>query len=434
MRKIKFNLNLVTLIVIGFYFIDFILRDTFGRFFINSDILLIAISLYSVFYFIRTIPSKKNLYYYFDLILFAVLFSLSLLSISHSFILLRNVGFNHFIWFFLVYYFFRTQDDLDQLFSNVRVIFYLIVLASSIITVLSFGLYIFETILKIDLPFQSWSGYVESGRRLRGLLSNPNPLGHLALMGGICSLTLAISERNKFYKISLIVIMLINIIVIFLTDCRSALVAMGVILLFVVFFYRKKFSIKNKVLRVVVIILIIIILYFAIYRILGLRRFSGLNLFNRENTTQILNVLTSERYSIWIETLELGKQNPIFGNGYFNLLGQAKVLLGNQSIIVIHNIEVPHNIFMEMYYSTGLIGLGFFVALCTKLVIDTINCLKQSKELRVLLIVASTYGLFTISMLDVGVMYSGFISPLFWLTVGSAVSISEILNKNKQMK
>lgn len=66
---------------------------------------------------------------------------------------------------------------------------------------------------------------------------------------------------------------------------------------------------------------------------------------------QIVRATTSQRYEIWINALKCWSQRPILGCGFYQL--------DSDRTLAAH----PHNIFLQALSETGLIGIGFLLAI-----------------------------------------------------------------------
>ena len=66
---------------------------------------------------------------------------------------------------------------------------------------------------------------------------------------------------------------------------------------------------------------------------------------------QIVRATTSQRYDIWMDALKCWSQSPILGCGFYQL--------DSDRTLAAH----PHNIFLQALSETGLIGIGFLLAI-----------------------------------------------------------------------
>lgn len=435
MEKIKqFSLKYMepmALTVIIFYLFDFILRDVFGQLFININVVYGLISVFTFFFLIYCLGNKEKRLPKIEGILIVSLFIITLISLARGYVgfyAYRINAANHFIWLFLIYLYIRIQKNNEHRQSNINKIVFGLLVFCSVITFISFALYVVETGFGIDLNLQSWSGKLGNGSRFTGVLSNPNPLGHLAFMGGAASLYLFTEFSTKKVKYVFLIPIFVDIAIIYLTGCRSALVAIGIVLLLVFYQWQRKVKFKSPWIKIAIALVIVIGVIVVGYRVLGLNRFDSTDLLKSETITEILNKITSARYEIWLETIELAKDNWLFGLGYGNLFETAQQTFGTSSIIVRSNVGVPHNIFLELYFSAGLVGVTIFGGYCVYLGAKCIDYVKHNLSYNSAIAVGALLGLFLISQLDVGVLYSGSISPMFWLFAAIVISEANSLN------
>ncbi|MEF9892042.1 MAG: O-antigen ligase family protein [Anaerorhabdus sp.] len=417
-KKIKSIFDVLALGIIIYYLFDFVLRDVFAKYLFNYDLTMSFICLFTVINFFYYIKIGKNKISFVEIGLLFSLFALTILSLGfryETFYPNRSVFYNHLIWIFLIYMYIRFQENEVELLKKANKIIFVLLIACSVISFLSFILYIIETVFRYDLNLQSWNGKIGMGGRFVGVLSNPNPLGHIAFMGFSSSLYLIQSFRVLKLKMIFGTVAIINLYIIILTDCRSAIIAVVVVLICLFFFLQEKIVFKNKWLKPSIVIILGISMLFAGYRVMGLNRVKTLDYFNNENITEVLNKVTSYRYGIWVETIELGKENILLGNGYGNLQKHAEAVYESDSALVKMNVGVPHNIFLELYYSTGIVGFSVFVIYLIFLLKKLIQLIRNKLDSSTIFLVAIVLGSFSISLLDVGVLFSGSISPMFWI-------------------
>lgn len=424
------NMDTIACVVIGYYVFDFVLRDIFGQFFLNANLVFGLISIFTVLYLIYCTVEKKFTMSLTELLLISAIFLWTIISMARGnagLYAYRIYAAHHFIWFYLIYTYVRCQRDDEKGKRNVNMLVFVILVVCSIVTFLSFALFVVETGFGYDLHLQSWSGKLGNGSRFTGILSNPNPLGHLAFMATAAAMYLYTEFKSKAYKFILIGSIVVNVAIILLTGCRSALVALGGVLLVAFYQLQKKITFKKPWIKFVIYAVLVGIIVLVGYRVLGLNRFGGASALQGDTIKDILNKITSARYEIWLETAQLAKSSPIFGSGYGNLYDNASLVLGNHSIIVQSQVGVAHNIFLELYYSAGLLGLALFVGYCIFLIGKCVTTLKLSSSIHSAITIGVLFGLFLISQLDVGILYSGSISPMFWLFAAIVVSESERL-------
>jgi len=208
------------------------------------------------------------------------------------------------------------------------------------------------------------------------------------------------SKRAKALEFFFIVTMCINL---FLTGGRAGQVVYFFLLIYT-FFYLFKFSFKSMLAVIIIIPLLFGIFYsfggifkervnMAIYNVLH---------FNKNKNTSI-----GERLVFWQNTIHLAKQKPILGYG----TGSFKKIYGNYSKKVTPNIRIPaqpHNMYLFVFFQTGIIGLSVFLYLFYKMFEYGLKINDRYKFVRL-----GFVGYFLIIMLSDSYLFSHFHQSLF---------------------
>ncbi|MEF9892086.1 MAG: O-antigen ligase family protein [Anaerorhabdus sp.] len=415
----KLNIDNFVFGVLLLYLFDMLMRDVFGLLFIDDNIIRLFVIIVSLIYLFYNVLIRKEKVFTLDMILLIVLFGLSICSVmSADFkIALPYVVSGHFIWFFLIYYYFRRLKDKNELMKKLLITFFTIWVLSSFQTCISFVLYFIESILKVDLNLTSWTGKLINGR-YSCFFPNPNPLGHLAFMGIATAGLLISKSQKKLNKLILAGSIGINLIIMYLSNSRSAMLAVVSMVICIVIYLLLKY-IKDKNSRRILVVGVILVFILAIYYVI-VSRFDGVLSFN--NIEQFLDDISSARYSIWKSIIIIKENNILLGNGHGTLVANSLRVLGENAYIVREEIGIAHNIFFEVYYSMGLIGLIVFSSFFGFIVVKSVKLFNQTKSFETLYILLVLLGTIMISLLDAGILYSGFVSPLFWLLCGFVVS------------
>lgn len=413
-NKINFKSENIYIFMISFYLIDTFLRTIIGSIMPKWE--------YSLFFtlilFLMVVFSEKKIPVFkrYDLILLVLLFltfiSSSLLN-SSLIKLFTNEIFFLFIWFFAFYAyctFVMSNKQTDILRCKVLKIIFVFM---AVIATANLFIYLFIGVLGIDVPFESLQRLNFGNGRFQGFIGNENLTGQFALLGVLSAIGLYFEKKlNVSITITSIAI---NVIVLYLTDSRTSILAL-LVGLTIIFGNQiiKSISKISKNNKIFVYLLIIIICGFFTYKVIGVGRVSNMSFSSIE---MFLNTITSERYNIWKEIVKICSEFPIFGIGIGNLLESAKNILGPSSSIVVFSITNAHNIFLELLYTTGIIGLCigtlFFINLFK-------FCFKIDKNNKKNLInISFVVSIFVVSLLDNSIFFGGpFLSPLFWLFSG----------------
>ena len=147
---------------------------------------------------------------------------------------------------------------------------------------------------------------------------------------------------------------------------------------------------------------------------------------DEEGKEIILNRWTSGRYSLWKESIDLGNQEWLLGNGVGTLERAASDNLGAESLIVKNKLFNCHNLFINAYYSTGAVGLIVVVVLLAGLGREYVLFVKNSKDQwRSLCLILAAISVFIYSMLDIGILFDfRLLSFFFWLISGAIVHLN----------
>lgn len=212
-----------------------------------------------------------------------------------------------------------------------------------------FGLLVIGIIVGYGDTSQTFTNF---GNRIRykSILGNANSLGSYTMLGCICSMALIYLKRKKKYIIPLIV----NFIVLILTDSRtsilSTIIFCGIILF--LYFYSKGRNIKI-LMRVLMFILFLLLLFSTIFLIYKLENIS----------IQEINEMLSGRVDRWLNPFqEVNYKSLIFGMGSFS------------------NYENPHNYFIKSILSWGIISTSIFFLVILLIYFNMLKKIKNSKN------------------------------------------------------
>lgn len=70
---------------------------------------------------------------------------------------------------------------------------------------------------------------------------------------------------------------------------------------------------------------------------------------------------SQQRLLYWENGIEMIKEHPLLGVGYFNFVSYFSLYYPED--VIVHRVELPHNIFIQVGTDTGMIGLSVFLAL-----------------------------------------------------------------------
>lgn len=233
-------------------------------------------------------------------------------------------------------------------------LFFLVIYAKSKKTIFYVTVYVLiaSTLLSLITIWQGTQVYILNNLtiatyngRIGATFGNPNSLaGFLAM----CFPFILYSKTNNYKQIIVrTTVIVINLLAILFTGSRGALLAVSIVLaLYLVLpdSTRLKLKFKSLLLPLVLFISITILLLFIDPRLETI--YSGLQRYS----------IWNNQFLIWNETFRLVMKQPLLGYG-----------LETMNIIFPDNlhfsIDDPHNIFLSILVSSGIIGLVVFLLL-----------------------------------------------------------------------
>lgn len=269
--------------------------------------------------------------------------------------------------------------------------------------------------------------------RLQGFFTNPNLLGIYSVLASVFSLYW-MNRQKKQWLILLVPNMVVHCLCLYLSDSRTAQIALAFALLVLTIYGLVRWTWKSLIVMIgisAVIVTAIIINPFDLSEF-G-RHFSLqekiqqlMESDDEEGKEIILNRWTSGRYSLWKESIDLGNQEWLLGNGVGTLERAASDNLGAESLIVKNKLFNCHNLFINAYYSTGAVGLIVVVVLLAGLGREYVLFVKNSKnQWRSLCLILAAISVFIYSMLDIGILFDfRLLTFFFWLISGAIVHLN----------
>lgn len=293
-----------------------------------------------------------------------VIFIISVLFLLMLFFLERNIKikkvilypFLLIIWFFISVLFSKFKyAGVPALFIAIACFIFLFLIVHfnfdekniCDIIILSFIPSMIIGVIQIFLP-EKMKVFMAFGTRIPSTFGNPNFFG--AYIAAVLPFILGrfLNTQSLFYRIFLVICVLISLILIFFTASKSAMVAILVgIFIFFALNYKTRI-IKNKILLSGIIIVFISFVVFYIFKNLDMTKES-----------------VFFRSQVWKGTLKIIFDNPITGSGLktfsivFPQYRPAELMAWTYE----HSYEVmyPENIFLQIGSETGIIGVFLFV-------------------------------------------------------------------------
>lgn len=425
-KYIKNIFSLLFFISIVWIVLDSILRTTTSSYLLEEKIFLGIIGfIYSIYLVLELCRKKINIVsiLFLSLIMISLISSLvNGLSIDHCYTSL----FYHLTLVFVFSYFSSYKNNLDSRFKFILYAVALILFGYALVNLM---LYILINCKGISLPFESWKG-LSGSNRLVGITGNPAATGVLAYMGIITQVYLFSKSNKRFLNIIFtLVIVGVDCATLVLSDARGSLISLFLLILLTIIYFFIKHSFKNKYFKYILLVIFLgiisLLTVFMIYRFLGMNRSIHVDFSDIKQIESFLETLSSARYSLWKETLQLIMNKPFLGVGIDNLAPAADKIL-QIGTIVGDRFEGPHNVLLDVAVSSGLIGLTISLVIFFFIFRSCYILMKKQYTLSNVVLVAGIVGMFIISLFDYGIFFRGrFMSPLFWMFSGYAYCLSK---------
>ena len=427
-KYIKNIFSLLFFVAVTLIILDSVLRPIIGSYLLEEKVFLGIVGfVYFLFFIYQIIRKEINIVS----ILFLILVLVSIIAS-----IANNIYFTHYYisvfyhvsLIFIFSFFSRFKMDLS---SKVKFVFFLTSIILFIYAFASLIIFILTTYFDIILPFDTWRG-IGGNNRLYGITGNAAITGVLAYMGIIIQIyLLAIAKKkNIFFLLYTMLIILVETAVLILSDARGSIISLSLLVFMIIVYFFMTYNFKCKYSKIAIIavsiIAMIAILLFAIYHLLGIDRPSmGIEAFSLESFELFLETISSARYSLWKETVQMVMQKPLFGVGIDNLAPAADALLKTGTIVT-YRFEGPHNVLLDVAVSSGLIGLGISLVIFFFIFRSCYILMRKRYTFSNVVLVSGIVGMFIISLFDYGIFFRGrFMSALFWMFAGYAYCLAK---------
>ena len=242
-----------------------------------------------------------------------------------------------------IFYAYANKNDIKELFIKLAYAF--------------IGLVSFYTIVSLICYVVGYTSFVLPNGTEITMLGVDNALAHKTRFMGIwtwytvasfdCYIAILLSlylldlKKNKIFHITMIIL---NSIMIYLTDSRSSLIVLAFIYLcFILFLLQKKIGTKKTIITGIGLILVGGINFISLKVMKNPSLLSG-------NLYQTLRTLSSGRLQMAEGILNNLKNSWLLGNGYCN----------NEFVLTNYGIQHPHNVIMAVILYSGITGLVLF--------------------------------------------------------------------------
>lgn len=357
----------------------------------------------------------------------------------------------------------------DMIYKELFTVSALVVYLSFFVSLTSFILYIICFKGSVMVQGQEYL-FGDFENRLFGILGNPNSgalLSLISIFSSLIILSIIRFMKTKNIKKGMIYFFRFNIvlqfIVLFLSNSRSAIIAIIVGCVIIFFALGKKIFtpiIKNTILQFIICIIMVCVGCSAIYgasiisnKIIGYipMAFSYFNIEVTDNSNNNIKKevdsleptenereyktkdISSGRYDIWTADLKVAKQYIFTGVGSANVIDKVNKYFQKKSRIASNT----HNIYLEVLVSNGIFSLILILAYFGSIVFMGIKKILKSKniyeeKLVNCLLIGLVLSIMAENLFDSNLL--GFMNllivPVFWTYLGYAV---DFINRKENL-
>lgn len=239
-----------------------------------------------------------------------------------------------------------------------------------------------------------------------GLFENENALGIAASISFAITLYLIFSTISKLVKSLYLINLLIQFSIIITSNARSTLFVFFSLVLVLVFI-----KLKKTILRI---LFVSIPLFAIIYTFLF--------------KDTILNVITTNRSTIWKSAALVIKNNFLLGVGDLDL---ATKVITARPIYISEGIRTGglHNIYIQVFTTNGIfVFISFIAIILISLfyIFNRITNLKSKEDVKFCLLLSLIVNILMINLFESTLLYIiSFISIIFWTYLGYIISLIE---------
>lgn len=195
--------------------------------------------------------------------------------------------------------------------------------------------------------------------RLAGISYNPNRLGFMASIAAMLSLYHLFSQKR--HKFLLAFALVYNLMILVLTNCRSAELFTLVVIFMIVMIYTYK-KVSTKVF--IGIFALLFILSIAVCALILSSRVYNTN----QPLFDLLDDISTKRLSLFVAGLKAGFDSPIYGNSYSFLSS------------IYAPVQMAHNIFIDLFARYGIFSVLAFSIYCIAIIYYSIRILIKSRR------------------------------------------------------
>ncbi|MBP7498128.1 MAG: O-antigen ligase family protein [Bacteroidales bacterium] len=219
---------------------------------------------------------------------------------------------------------------------------------------------------------------------------------------------------NKSWIINSLMILYFILIIVLLSS-KSGIFSFLLIFIFFIFYYTVKI---RKIKRSILILFVALSLFFCLYKIFPYS-FGRIEIAKKtlEMTKISANTSdgTSERILIWKTSLEIIRENFLFGVGTGDIKDELMRKYKEKKMTTAYNLKLnAHNQYLQSFIATGFLG---FIIFLSSLILPAIIAIRQKNIIYLMFIFLVAFNFLFESMLEVqaGVVFYAFFNSLLFL-------------------
>ena len=269
----------------------------------------------------------------------------------------------------------------------------------------------------IALPTATTAGPIG---RDSGFYINPNINGMANAISVVLLIWCFAKSKKTFFnleKVFIILEILISLASILLSGCRSAILSLLAIMLMIILFKIKNLFIRISVVLAGIVSSLIIVMF----------RYKKSNILSLD-IEMFLEIISSQRYSLWKESFILLDGHYLLGRGYNCISKYVDSYIEITTTGLVNKSYVNfHNVLIDILIFSGIIPLILFILLGITYIYRIVK--KHNKDIYAVCIVICG---FIISLFDVSLLYSAcVINMVWWLFLYYSASENKYIKTTK---
>lgn len=290
------------------------------------------------------------------------------------------------------------------------------------------------------MPLGWFRETVIGGRRLQSVFGNPGWFAEfLSISIPFILIGFLNQKSHSMSKLLLFGVLIVCEVAILLTYSRTGWLIYPFVLVscWLVFYLSKRIetgtltwgAVGKIALKVVVSVPLTIIVSYFLVATIAQQKDSGTVKMLQQRVAKIGN--PTARKKIWQESLAIGSESPVFGLGYESYKHQVVTLASIPNSLYSKKRQVesidydtPHNHYLQIFISNGVVGLFFWLVICSYAVLILFYDLKRKKKFFNIAVLLSIIAFHQYGLAQ-SMQYVGVIWFLIFLSFGYAMTLDE---------